>query len=139
MVLAIVAIMAGVALPAYSGAVARYRLQAAAQQLANDMDRAADYAWATMSTVGVDFDLATHSVRFTGLPSRTDAASDYRLDLSAHPYGAGISSANFSGQPRYTISPFGVPSSGGTVVLRGADAAKTITVDAATAAVSLAP
>lgn len=138
-VLVVISITAGLALPAYSSAVTRYRLQSATHQLSTDIDRATRHARATMRPVTVIFDGGTHRVRFASLPSRRSAGTDHVLDLLEHPNGAQISSADFSGQPWYTISAFGVPSSGGMVVLRGADSFATLTIDASTGAVSTTP
>ncbi len=138
-VLVIIGTIAGLALPAYGSAVARYRLQSAAHQLRIDLDRAAAHARGTMTTVTVTFDPAAHTVTFTNLPSKRNAAVDHVLDLRAHPLGATISSANFSGFNTYTISPYGLPSRGGTVVLAGAGTTRTLTVNQSTGAASLAP
>jgi type II secretory pathway pseudopilin PulG len=138
-VLAIIGTIAGLALPAYGSAVARYRLQSAAHQLRVDLDRAAVHARATMTTVTVTFDPATHTVTFADLPSKRDAAVDHVLDLTAHPLGATIASASFSGFQSYAISPFGLPSRGGTVVLAGAGTTRTITISASTGSASIQP
>lgn len=139
MVLVIISVAAGLALPAYSGAVARYRLQSATHNLNADIDRATEFARATMTPVTVRFDPSTHRVTFNSLPGRRDAATDHVLDLQAHPNGATIASANFSGLQQYTISAFGVPDSGGAVVLSGAGTTRTVSVDASTGAVGVTP
>lgn len=139
LVLVIIGTIAGLALPAYSGAVARYRLQSAVHQLGVDIDRAAVHARATMTAVTVTFDPATHKVTFTNLPSSTNAAADHVLDLQAHPMGATIVSANFSGFEDYTISAYGLPSRGGTVVLGGAGTTRTLDINRSTGAASLLP
>lgn len=138
-VLVIIGTIAGLALPAYGSAVARYRLQSAVHQLTIDLDRAAVHARATMTAVTVTFDPATHNVTFTNLPSRKDAAVDHVLDLQEHPLGATIVSANFSGFEDYTISAYGLPSRGGTVVLGGAGTTRTLDINGSTGAASLLP
>lgn len=138
-VLVVISIMAGLALPAYGGAVARYRLQSATHNLTSDIDRATQHASASMTEVTIIFNTATHRVRFTGLPGKDNPGVAHVLDLQDHPNGASISSANFSGLQQYTISAFGIPSSGGTVVLRGAGTSTNIVVDGSTGAVSISP
>ena len=138
-VLVVISVMAGLALPAYSSAVARYRLQSAAHNLASDIDHATQYAAATMTEVTVQFNTVNNRVRFGGLPARRTVGPSHVLDLEEHPNGAAISSVDFSGLQQYTISAFGVPSSGGTVVLRNGDGAVTLEVDATTGTVSMTP
>lgn len=138
-VLVIIGTIAGLTLPAYGGAVARYRFQSAVHRLGIDLDRAAVHARATMSPVTVTFDPATHRVTFTNLPSSRDAAIDHVLDLQEHPLGATIVSANFSGFQSYTISAFGLPSRGGTIVLGGAGTTRTLNVNSSTGAASVMP
>lgn len=138
-VLVIISVMAGLALPAYSGAVARYRLQSATHNLATDIDRATLFASSTMTPVTLTFNTTTHRVRFNALPDRRNPAADHVLDLTEHPNGAAISSADFSGLEQYTVSAYGIPSSGGTVVLRTADMATTLTIEGSTGSVSIAP
>lgn len=138
-VLLVIGTIAGLALPAYGSAVARYRLHAAAYQLRNDLDRAGAHARATMIPITVEFDLVTHTVEFDDLPSRRDAGNDHVLDLREPPMQATIVSANFSGLDEYIISAYGVPSSGGTVVLGGAGTTRTLNVDATTGQASVLP
>ncbi len=138
-VLLVIGTIAGLALPAYGSAVARYRLQSAVYQLRNDLDRATAHARATMTPITIDFDLATHTVGFDDLPGRRDAGVDHVLNLREHPLAATIVLADFSGQDEYTISEYGVPNSGGTIVLSGAGVTRTLDVEAITGTASVRP
>lgn len=138
-VLVVISIIAGLALPVYGNAVARYRFETAVHQVRGDLERGATHARATMTTVGVRFDLASHQVKFANLPSRRDAGVNLTLNLEEHPMGATIASASFGGTGEYSISPYGVPDSGGAVILAGAGTTRTIRVDPATARASIHP
>lgn len=138
-VLVIIGTIAGLALPAYGSAVARYRLQATVHQLTIDLDRAAVYARASMTPITVTFDPVTDTVTFTNLPADGNPAMDHVIDLQEHPLGATVVSANFSGFQDYTISEFGLPSRGGTVVLGGAGTTRTLDINRSTGAASVLP
>lgn len=135
----IIGTIAGLALPAYGSAVARYRLQSAVHQLRQDMDRSVAYARATGNPVTIVFDTGSHVVTFNGMPAGTVGGPDLKLDLNDGPRGANISAAAFGGNPFYTISGYGVPSSGGSVTLRKAGAAGVLTVDRTTGLTSVSP
>ncbi|MEQ9096137.1 MAG: prepilin-type N-terminal cleavage/methylation domain-containing protein [Phycisphaerales bacterium] len=138
-VLVIIGALAGLALPAYGSAVARYRLQSAAHQLRGDLDRALTYARATGTEVTVQFDAANHLVTFTGMPAGRVGGPDLVLDLRSGPMDARISAVDFSGNDFYTISGFGVPSSGGSVTLRNGEGGVVLVVDAVTGLASASP
>lgn len=138
-VLLIIGAIAGLALPAYGSAAARYRLQSAVHQLRTDLDRSAAYARASGTPVTVQFDTTNHVVTFVGMPAGTVGGPDLVLDLDSGSMQAEISSATFGAGTEYTISGFGVPSEGGTVTLRNGGAGATITVDATTGLASITP
>lgn len=135
----IIGTIAGLALPAYGSAVARYRLQSAVHQLRQDMDRSVAYARATGNPVTIVFDTANHVVTFNGMPAGTVGGADLKLDLNDGPRGATIAAAAFGGNPFYTISGYGVPSSGGTVTLQKAGASGVLSVDRTTGLTSVNP
>jgi type II secretory pathway pseudopilin PulG len=138
-VLLVIGTIAGLALPAYGSAVARYRLQSAVYQLRQDMDRSVTHARATGTPVTIVFDTVNHAVTFTGMPARAVGGPDLTLDLNTGPMGASISSADFGANPFSTISGFGVPSSGGSVTLRNGTTTGVLVVDATTGLTEVAP
>lgn len=138
-VLIVMATIAGLALPAYGGAVARYRLESAVYHLQNDSYWALAHARAAGVSINVRFDPAIHSVTFSNLPHRTIANDNHVLDLRAHPMEAVINTADFDGRLQYNISGFGLPDSGGTVVLRNGSGSRTLHYNATTGMVSVSP
>lgn len=138
-VLLIIGAIAGLALPAYGSATARYRLQSAVHQLRADLDRSVAYARASGTPVTVQFDTINHVVTFVGMPTGTVGGPDLVLDLDSGSMDAEISSATFGSGTEYTISGYGIPSEGGTVTLRNGGTGATITVDATTGLSSISP
>jgi len=131
-VLVIISAFAGLALPAYGSAVARYRLDSAAYELSGELDRAAAHARMVGAMVTIRFNVAGDTVEFDDVPHRTTNATSYSIDLRESPRDAGIVSADFNTAEEYTVSGFGVPSSGGVVMLQNTAAARQLTIDAAT-------
>lgn len=136
-VLMVIASIAGLALPAYGGAVARYRLDSASHQLIADSQRALAHARAFGAPITVRFDIAAHTITFGGLPSRTNA--DHVLDLRQHPMEARILSVDFAGRAQYVVSGYGVPDSSGVVVLGNSSGSRTLVFDGITGLVGVSP
>lgn len=132
-VLVIISAIAGLALPAYGSAVARYRLDAATYDLSGELDRAATHARTTASTVTIRFDTTNHLVEFDNVPDRRSGASTFTLDLREDPRDARLVSVDFDGFEYYSVSGYGVPSSDGLIILRNSGGARRITIDQATA------
>ncbi|MEQ8844432.1 MAG: prepilin-type N-terminal cleavage/methylation domain-containing protein [Phycisphaerales bacterium] len=132
-VLVIISAIAGLALPAYGSAVARYRLDAAAYDLSGELDRAAMHARATATTVTIRFDTTNHLVDFDNVPDRRTAAASFTFDLREQPRDARLVSVDFDGFDYYAVSGYGVPTSDGLVTLRNSGGARRIKVDMATA------
>lgn len=133
----VIGTIAGLALPAYGGAVARYRLDSASHRLVADSQRALVHARAFGAPVTVRYDTAAHTVTFGGVPDLSNV--DTVLDLRRHPMDAWINTADFDGRQQYIVSGYGVPDSGGQVVLRNTSGARTILFEATTGMVSVAP
>lgn len=136
-VLVVIASIAGLALPAYGSAVARYRLESASHQLIAGSQRALAHARAFGAPITVRFDIAAHTITFGGLPNRANA--DHVLDLRQHPMEARIFSADFAGRAQYVVSGYGVPDSGGVVVLGNPSGSRTLVFDGITGLVGVSP
>ena len=54
---------------------------------------------------------------------------DYQVELTAAPYAAEIVSADFAGGTQLQFDGYGLPSSGGAVVVQSGSYQRTITVD----------
>ena len=129
-VMVIVAIMAAIATPRYGQAIARYRTAAAARKVAADLTLARKRARVSSTSQVVNFDVANNGYQLPGVADMKTSASDYSVILSSAPYHARIVSADFDGDGDVTFDGYGVPDSGGTVVVAVGNYSKTIVLDA---------
>jgi prepilin-type N-terminal cleavage/methylation domain-containing protein len=137
LVLAIVAIFAAVAAPRYGRASGRYRADLAARRVMADLCLAQSCAKAASSSRTVSFSTATERYQLLNVPSPDGLSGDYTVVLSAEPYNADLTSANFNGSSQVVFSGWGLPTNGGTVVVSTGSQQRTIVVDGATGRVSL--
>ena len=129
-VLVIMAIMAAIATPRYGQAVARYRTEMAARKVAADLTFARKRARTSSASQVVNFNVADGGYQLPGVTDMRTSATDYSVSLSSAPYQARIVSADFDGDPDVTFDGYGVPDSGGTVVVAVGNHSRTIILDA---------
>ena len=129
-VMVIVAIMGAIATPRYGQAIARYRSEMAARKVAADLTFAGKRAKISSTSQAVNFNVASDGYQLPGVTDMRTSAADYSVDLSSAPYQARIVSADFDGDGDVTFDGYGVPDSGGTVVVAVGDYSKTIVLDA---------
>lgn len=135
-VLAVGALLAGVAVPRMADASTRYRADFAARQVAGDLDRARAAARLTGVAQSVTFDLTQHRYTVTGTAAGSTAGTVVRM--SGEPHNARITAASFAGAAAVTFTPYGdtvpAPAAGaaavGTVTLRVGGLTRTVTLDA---------
>ena len=132
MVIAVMAIIVAIAEPRYAAAVSRYRASAAAQRIVADLGLAQAKARHLSTSRIVVFTVATSTYQLTGEADLSHPASTYTIALGDKPYQATLVSVNFAGAAQVTFNGYGVPSSGGTIVVKAGNATNTITVDADT-------
>lgn len=131
-VLAIIGLLAGIAVPRYSASIALRRADSAARRIERDFELAAHKARITGAAKTVAFDPASDTYTFTGMPDPYEPTKDYSINLSDTPYRATIVSADFGGDSVVVFNGFGVPDSGGSVVIAVGFQQRTITIDALT-------
>jgi len=132
MVLIILGLVAGIALPRYSGFVAREHLEAAARRVVSDLALAQRKARLTSATQRVLFDVPANTYRLLDLNDPNKVTAVYAIPLAAEPYGATIVSASFGGDAQVIFDGFGAPDSTGSIVVGVGSYRRTITVDAGT-------
>lgn len=109
-VVAIMAVLAGIGIARVGSAGAEYRAELAAQRVAGDLREAGRQSLYRAATVTVKFDKATDSYTITGLNADGEtttvslAESPYRADLTAIDVGGGdtltyVGGAASNGQP----------------------------------------
>lgn len=131
-VVVVLAIITAIAQPRYAAAVSRYRASAAAQRIAADLSLAQAKARYLSTSRVVVFTVATSTYQLTGEADLSHPASTYTITLSDKPYKATLVSVNFAGAAQVTFNGYGVPNSGGTIVVSAGNATNTITIDADT-------
>jgi prepilin-type N-terminal cleavage/methylation domain-containing protein len=137
MVVCILAIMSAVAVPRFAQGRVRFRADAAALRVAGDLKLARQRARQVSASQTVSFDVAVGTYSLTGLADLDHPAATYAVRLREPPYEVEMVSVDFGGDAQLIFDGWGVPDSGGTLVLRGADCAKTITVAAGTGQVTI--
>jgi hypothetical protein len=131
------AVLTTMAVPRYAASAIRYRADLAAHRIILDLALAQSDAKAASSTRAVAFYVGTDSYEIPALLPLDGAAGTYVVDLSERPYEASIVSADFDGNAKVAFSGWGIPSSGGTVVVSVGSETRTIAVDAETGEATL--
>lgn len=135
-VLAIVALLGGIAAPRYASSLAHYRADVAARRVAADLALAQVHARMTSVTQTVTFNTAAQSYQLSNLSGLDAGASAYVVQLNAEPYRCTFASVSFSGN-QISFNNYGVPSTGGTVVVQAGNWQKTLTIDPDTGRVTI--
>lgn len=131
-VVVIIGILAAIAAPRFSSSLALQHVEAAARRLVVDLAFAQRRARSSNASQTVRFDSAAGTYSLIGMPHPDHAARDYGVSLQEEPYRTTLVSADFGGDQDIIFDVFGVPDSGGSVVIRVGSRVRTITVDADT-------
>ena len=136
LVLAIMSMVAGIAVPRYTDFTVRQRLDAAVRRFTSDMALAQRRARFTGTSQKVSFSVGSSTYVFLNSPDPFGDASMYSVALREEPYGVFLISAEFAGNSTITFDGHGAPDAGGTVVLQAGYYQKTLTVDGQTGQIS---
>jgi prepilin-type N-terminal cleavage/methylation domain-containing protein len=128
-VLMILSVLGGIAIPRYTASLTLYRTQAAAQRIAGDINLAQWQAKISSAGQTVVFSTAGNSYTLPGVAGLPGTTAAYTVKLAADPYDATMVSAMFGTGSTLTYDRFGQPSAGGTVVVGCGSFQSTITVD----------
>ena len=139
-VVSIIAVLSAIALPRFANASVERRLEAATRRVVLDIGLAQRHARLSSASQTVVFLAATNSYTLPGVADFDRALNIYTVNLARPPYEAALVSASFGDQPQLTFDGYGTPANGvgGSIVLRVGVRQKTVTVDGATGAVSVA-
>ncbi len=132
LILAIVAVVAAIAAPRYASSLANYRVEAAAQRIIRDLGVARAEARSGSTNITVTFDVASNNYGIAGVASLESASASANLTLSDAPYYAQLLNASFGLDEIVTFDGYGVPDSGGTVVVGVGGVTRTIGLDTQT-------
>lgn len=137
MVLAIMAILTALAAPRFSNSIALQHVEAAARRIVVDLALAQRQATISNVDQTVRFDPAMQEYSLVGMPHPDHSAREYGVSLQEEPYSATLVSADFDGDEEIIFDIYGMPDSGGSVVIRVGTHVRTITVDAETGKASV--
>jgi prepilin-type N-terminal cleavage/methylation domain-containing protein len=131
MVLAIIVILSAMAIPRFSGSIARNRADAAARLIQADLLLAQRHAMTASVDQEAVFEITKDAaiLRLTGLPDLDHPNQRYAHDLLRDPYSVSSIAVDFDGSPGVVFDMYGAPNAGGTVVLRVGGEVRTITLD----------
>ncbi len=132
MVVAIVAVAAGIAVPRYAEVIARYRLASAAQRIARDIEYTAQIAHVRSAATAIAFDAAANQYTIEALTDPDRPGQPYVVRLNSEPYHAQLSQADFDGQTRLSFDGYGRTTTDGVVIVRSGRGMKVLRFDAAT-------
>jgi hypothetical protein len=136
-VVAIIAAFAAIAAPRYARSLARYRADSAARRIAADLAYARTAARAASASRTVEFKIVPSVYVIAGVVAAGRAPGTYEVPLGQEPYRASIVSADFGGDTKVVFNGFGIPGSGGTVVVRSGVVTKTVTLVDKTGAIEI--
>ena len=137
MAMAVIVIVAAIATPRYANALTRYRAEAAARRVAADLALTRQTAKSTSSSRTVDFDDSDDSYTIPNVRELDTAGTMYRVQLQDSPYQAQIVSVDLGGDWQIIFDGFGIPDSGGFVIVQAGDYQYTVVVDPETGAVEV--
>src|SRR4051812_15736296 len=130
MCMAIMAILAGIAMPRYAQSIASYRARAAAQRLANDLAQVQSYARTSSSSQTISFNATNSTYQISGLRDLESSSSTYLVSLGNEPYRASIATLSLGGATNIVFNGYGNPNRGGSITLQSGTTTRTVVIDA---------
>ena len=131
-VLVIIGVLAAMALPRFSSAMANHRADVAATRVAASLDLARRHARNTGTAQSVRFNVAANGYILPSVKDLAHPALAYAVRLADPPYESAIVNAEFGGDTELIFDGYGVPDSGGSVTIQSGRIQKIISVDAQT-------
>lgn len=130
-VMVIIATLGAIAVPRLQGSTRAQRVESAAIRVVNDLNHARTLARTTGAEQRITFTSVGPTASYTLLdaaPLRPGDAA-FTVTLSDEPYRVRIDAVDFGGDSTLVYSGYGLPDTGGQVVLSHAGHQATITVD----------
>lgn len=129
-VIVIVATLAVISVPRFSNSLALQRVEAAARRIIVDLAFAQRHAKSSNVAQTVRFDPVSGEYSLVGMPHPDHPSLEYKVFLKEEPYGVVLVSADFGSEQEIIFDIYGMPDSGGSVVIRVGSQLRTIVVDA---------
>ena len=128
-VLVIVAILATIAVPRFANSLAKRRVEGAVRRITSDLAFARRRAKLTSTSQTVAFEIGADTYELEGMQHPDHPDRGYVISLSDTGYGATIVSADLGDDAEIVFDGYGMPDSGGTIVISVGNFKETITVD----------
>jgi prepilin-type N-terminal cleavage/methylation domain-containing protein len=137
-VLAIIGFLAGIAVPRVSNSIDSHGVDRAARRVAADLEFARQHAMSTSSTQTVRFLKGDDpGYWLVGLSHPDHSQLEYIVSFASDCHGAELDSVDFSGDLQFTFDMYGVPNTGGSVIIHVGRHYRTISVEAEIGRVSV--
>ncbi len=128
-VMAIIAALSAIAMPRFSGALARYRADATVHRLVADLELARAEALRTSTSQTVRFVIVRNEVQFPQMVDPDDPGQSYVFRLDQVPYRARLLAATFGVGSDAVFDPYGKPANAGTIAFEVGGIQKTIALN----------
>ena len=135
-VILIISILAGAAVPTFFDSLLFHQVESAARRVKSDLELARRTARQTSSTQSITFSGGAYTLS-TAIKHLDNPHDEYVVDLSAEPFHLDRITADFEGAPSVSFDGYGAPASGGTVVLECKSLKCTVTLDGVTGEVTI--
>jgi prepilin-type N-terminal cleavage/methylation domain-containing protein len=131
LVVAVIGILSAIAMPRYSASIHNFRAASAARRIAADVAMAQAQARAASTSRTLSFDTANSRYGITGIKG-LDGAASYTVSLREPPYQCTLSSITLGNSATAIVfDGYGMPSTGGTLIVAAGGSSRTITINAA--------
>jgi prepilin-type N-terminal cleavage/methylation domain-containing protein len=138
LVVALLALLTGIAAPRYSSSANNYRVNMAARKVAADLCRARADAWNRGVHRTVTFNTTTLQYTLTAVADMNNGTlADTVVSLKTSPYNLTQLAANFGGGTSVIFDGYGMPNNGGTVTVTSGTLSQTVTLNATTGNITI--
>ena len=131
-VLLIMSILASISTMALSTSTNRFRAEVAARGIVSAIETVRTNARMTSASRRIQFSVTNNNYTLVGVLNPDTPGQTNVVKLNGTVYQATLQSVNLGGDSELIVSGYGVPDSGGTIVVTSGGTTKTINVDAAT-------
>ena len=133
MVLVILSLLAGIAVPRYAASLNNYGASTAARRIVADLAYAQSLARTSGSTKTVSFDQANKQYQIVGLTDPDKPSQTYTVSLAAAPYGGSLAAVSLmsgaTAVTQVTFDKYGFPNAGGTITVQVGTVQTTVTLN----------
>jgi prepilin-type N-terminal cleavage/methylation domain-containing protein len=137
-VLLIISVLAGMAIPTFFDSLLFHQVESAARRVKSDLELARRTARQTSSPQSITFSNQDKTYRLsTAVKHLDNPHGEYTVDLSAEPYQLERVTADFEGAPSAEFDGYGAPTRGGKVDLECKSLKCTVKLDRITGEVTI--